>query len=286
MMKKDGVSPKPESAHPSPQANPRPVLEDLAPVRRTKVYAEVASQIHRLIADGRLKPGDRLPPERDLADMFGVSRTSVRDAIRVLEMRGLVEPRHGEGTVVRQIPIDAIVSPLADALAASKDLAADLFDMRKILEPPLARAAAVRATSEDIGALEEILARQAARIAASEVAIAEDDAFHYRIATAAKNQVVLRVVDVIMDLLRESRARSLQGPGRAQKSLEGHRRILAAIRGRDPEAAAEGMRAHIEEIEQILFPPHREAPSEGERQSAEESPNGETSGRAPAPVSG
>jgi len=231
---------------------PRDGLE-LEPIRRTKVYAEVASQIHRLIAEGHLEPGDRLPPERELAETFGVSRTSVRDAIRVLEMRGLVEPRHGEGTLVRRVPVDAIVSPLADALAASKGLTADLFDMRKMLEPPLARAAALRATTDDVQALEEIVARHADRVRIREIAIAEDNAFHYRIAAAAKNQVVLRVMDVVMDLLKESRARSLQGPGRSEKSLEGHRRILDAIARRDPRAAAEAMRLHIEEIEQTLF---------------------------------
>ena len=235
------------------QDTARPIREDLEPIRRTKVYAEVASQIHRLIVAGRLKPGDRLPPERELAEMFGVSRTSVRDAIRVLEMRGLVEPRHGEGTVVTQIPIDAIVSPLADALVASKDLTTDLFDMRKMLEPPLARAAALRASDEDLTSLEAILERQADRIRAGEIAIAEDNAFHYRIATAAKNQVVLRVMDVVMELLQDSRARSLQGPGRAEKSLGGHHRILSAIRDGDPDAAAEVMLRHIEEIEQVLF---------------------------------
>src|SRR5437879_9494581 len=137
------------STIPSPSA----VKDELEPVRKTRIYEEVASQIQRLITDGRLRPGDHLPPERDLAEMFGVSRTSVRDAIRVLEMGGLVEPRHGEGTIVREGPIDAIVSPLAGALAASKDLTADLFDMRKMLEPPLARAAALRATAEDLDAL-------------------------------------------------------------------------------------------------------------------------------------
>ncbi len=215
----------------------------------------MASQIHRLIAQGRLEPGDRLPPERELAEMFGVSRTSVRDAIRVLEMRGLVEPRHGEGTVVKLIPIDALVTPLAEALAASKDLTADLFDMRRMLEPPLARVAALRATDEDITAMEHILSRQAERVRAGGIAIEEDNAFHYRIATAAKNQVVLRLMDVVMDLLRESRARSLQGPGRAEKSLDGHRRILSAIGDRAPDAAAEAMRLHIEEIEQVLSLP-------------------------------
>jgi GntR family transcriptional repressor for pyruvate dehydrogenase complex len=230
----------------------KPIREGLEPIRRTKVYAEVASQIHRLIAEGRLEPGDRLPPERDLAEMFGVSRTSVRDAIRVLEMRGLVEPRHGEGTVVKQIPIDAIISPLADALAASKGLTADLFDMRRMLEPPLARVAALRATDDDIRAMVAILGRQAERVRAGGIAIEEDNAFHYRIATAAKNQVVLRVIDVVMDLLRESRARSLQGAGRAEKSLDGHRRILSAICDRQPDEAAEAMRLHIEEIEHVL----------------------------------
>jgi GntR family transcriptional repressor for pyruvate dehydrogenase complex len=228
------------------------ISDTLEPVKRTKVYAEVASQIYRLIEDGRLKPGDRLPPERDLAEMFGVSRTSVRDAIRVLEMRGLVEPRHGDGTVVQQVPIDAIASPLAGALVASKDLTAELFDMRKMLEPPLARAAAMRATAEDLLALHDILARQSERVRAAETGIAEDTLFHYRVAAAAKNQVVLRVIDVIMDLLREGRAQSLQGRGRAERSLEGHRRILAAIEDRDAEAAAESMRAHIEEIESLL----------------------------------
>ncbi len=232
----------------------RPTHAGLEPVRKTKVYAEVAAQIQRLVADGRLKPGDRLPPERELAEVFGVSRTSVRDAIRVLETQGLVEARHGEGTVIREVPIDAIIRPLAAALAATKDLTADLFDMRKMLEPPLARAAAFRATAEDVAGLSGILERQAQRVARGEIAIEEDNLFHYHIALAAKNQVVQRTIDVVMDLLRESRVRSLQGPGRAEKSLEGHRRILAAIRRRDPEAAAQSMRVHIEEIEAVLSP--------------------------------
>jgi GntR family transcriptional regulator, transcriptional repressor for pyruvate dehydrogenase complex len=240
------------------------IQADLGPVRKTKVYAEVAAQIQRLFAEGRLKPGDKLPPERELAEIFGVSRSSVRDAIRVLEMQGLVEPRHGDGTIVREIPIDRLVRPLADALSAGKDLLADLFDMRKMLEPPLARAAAYRATDDDVRALEQIVERQTQRIRAGELALEDDNEFHYRIAAAAKNQVVLRTMDVLMDLLRDSRTRSLQGPGRAEKSLEGHRRILDAIRRRNPEAAAERMRGHIEEIEGTLFPKSR--PAEGPRQ--------------------
>ncbi|HKX18033.1 MAG TPA: FadR/GntR family transcriptional regulator [bacterium] len=233
------------------------IQADLGPIRKTKVYAEVAAQIQRLIAEGRLKPGDKLPPERELAEIFGVSRSSVRDAIRVLEVQGLVEPRHGDGTVVREIPIDRLVRPLADAFSAGKDQLADLFDMRKMLEPPLARAAAFRATDEDVRALEQVVERQTQRVRAGELALEDDHEFHCRITATAKNEVVLRTMDILMDLLRDSRRRSLQGPGRAEKSLEGHRRILDAIKRRDPEAAAQQMRAHIEEIEGTLFPERR-----------------------------
>ena len=222
------------------------------PVRRTRVYEAVAAQIQAQIAEGRLRPGDRLPPERELAEAFGVSRDSVRDAIRVLELAGLVVPRQGEGTVVRELTLDSVVSPLASALLQRKDLLADLLDARRIIEPALAYRAAQRAGDEDIQAMAEILRRQAAKVRAGEPGIDEDTAFHYRLATAARNQVILKVMDVLMDLLREGRARSLQAQGRPERSLEGHRRILAALRRRDPEAAKRAMEQHLEEIGQIL----------------------------------
>jgi len=227
--------------------------DEIEPVRRRRIYREVVAQIRRLIADGRIQTGECLPPERELAEMFAVSRTSVRDAIRILEMEGIVEPRQGEGTVVKRNPIEGVVRPVAGALSVPEDLTADLFDMRMILEPPLARAAALCARREDIEALEKILEAQAAKVQAGGTGIEEDTAFHYRLATVSKNRVIPRVMDVLMELLLESRRRSLQGVGRAEKSLDGHRRILAAVKQRDGEAAAASMRQHLEEIEAILF---------------------------------
>ncbi|MDR7486898.1 MAG: FadR/GntR family transcriptional regulator [Armatimonadota bacterium] len=227
--------------------------ESLEPVRRTKVHEEVASRIRRLIADGRLKPGDKLPPERQLAAALGVSRTSVRDAIRTLEVAGLLEPRQGEGTVVRELSADNLVAPLASALLARRDLLADLLAVRKMIEPAMAREAARHATPEEVQALEAILARQAAKVEAGGLAIEEDSAFHDLIARASRNQVVLRVIDVLMDLLREGRERSLQGRGRPQRSLRGHRQILEAIRRRDAEAAGQAMLTHLEQIEEMLL---------------------------------
>jgi len=222
------------------------------PVHRTRVYEAVAAQIQKQIADGVLRPGDRLPAERDLAEAFGVSRASVRDAIRVLELAGLVVPRQGEGTVVRELTLDSIASPLASVLLQRKDLLADLLDARRIIEPALAHRAAEKATDDDIRAMEEILGRQSAKVREGRLAVDEDTAFHYRLATAARNQVILKVMDVLMDLLREGRARSLQVAGRPQRSLEGHRRILAAVRRRDSRAAQRAMEQHLEEIGEIL----------------------------------
>ncbi len=222
-------------------------------VRKTRLFEGVAQQIQRLIADGALKPGDLLPPERELAERFAVSRSSVRDAIRTLELVGLVVPRQGEGTVVADVSPEAVVMPIASVLGRKRELIAELLDIRKMIEPALAARAAVHASPEEIARLEEILRRQQEKTARGEPAVEEDTEFHYVIALAAKNGVVRRVIDVLMRLLRETRARSLQTHGRPQRSLAGHRRILEAIKRRDAAAAERAVRRHVEEIEAIVL---------------------------------
>ena len=229
------------------------VKTEFEAVRKTKLYEEVAKQIERLIVEGGLKPGDKLPPERELAEMFQVSRSSLRDAIRTLELTGLLEPRHGEGTVVCDLSADLLVNPLANMLTRKRELVAELLDVRRMLEPPLAARAAAHASPEEIAYLEDILRRQKEKVRRGELAIEEDSEFHYSIAMAAKNSVVQKVLDVLMDLLRTSRERSLQVEGRRQRSLAGHRRILKAIRQRDSMAAERAMRRHLKEIEEIVL---------------------------------
>ncbi len=222
-------------------------------VRRTRVFEGVARQIQRLIADGTLKPGDRLPSERELVERLGVSRGSVRDAIRTLELVGLVVPRQGEGTVVADVSPEAVVTPIASVLMRKRELIEELLDIRKMIEPPLAARAALRATPEDIARLEDVLRRQREKMQRGEPAVEEDAEFHYELALAAKNSVVRRVIDVLMRLLRETRARSLQTRGRPERSLAGHRRVLEAIKRKDPAAAERAVRRHVEEIEAILL---------------------------------
>jgi len=228
------------------------IKSDFEVIRRNKVYEEVAKQIERLILK-KLKPGDKLPSERELAEMLQVSRSSIRDAIRGLELMGLVEPRQGAGTIVRELSAESVVNPFANSLKHQRDQISELLDFRKMLEPPLAARAATHATDDDIAEMEEILQRQETKMALGEAAVAEDTEFHYSIALASGNTVVLKVLDVVMDLLRETRERSLQVEGRAQRSLAGHRRILAAIKRRDAESAKAAMRRHVEDVEEIVL---------------------------------
>jgi GntR family transcriptional repressor for pyruvate dehydrogenase complex len=227
-------------------------------VHRGRVYEQVLKQLQEQIVTGRLKPGDKLPPERELAQRFKVSRSSVRDAIQALQVMRLVRSRQGGGTAVCEISADTLASPLSQALAGQQGLIAELIEARKIIEPPLAARAAVNATEEEIERLEEILCRQEEKTRRSEPILEEDSDFHYTIALAARNSVVRRMVDLLMDLLRASRSRNMQIPGRLARSLAGHRRVLAAIRSRDPRAARAAMLRHIREIERILMQVARE----------------------------
>ncbi|HXM53933.1 MAG TPA: FadR/GntR family transcriptional regulator [Candidatus Dormibacteraeota bacterium] len=222
-------------------------------VRKTKVYHEIVDQIRELIAAGRIKPGDRLPPERELAELFKASRNSVRDAIRVLEQMGLIESRQGDGTYVRTVSAEDLAEPLALMLLQSRTQMRELWEVRRVLEPALAEFAASRITDEELDELDVILQAQGRKVEAGATALEEDIAFHYGIAEAARNTVMLRTLDTLVDLLRQSRERSLQQHDRPAYSLAGHKRILAALRRRDPERARAEMLRHLTEVEERVF---------------------------------
>lgn len=228
------------------------VKAEFGAIRRNKVYEDVAKQIARYITDN-LQPGDKLPPERQLADILQVSRSSVRDAIRTLELMGMVEPRQGAGTVVREAPAHPAVTSISSVLMLKRKSIAELLDVRKMLEPPLAARAATNASDEELAEMEDILKRQQQKVMRGETAIEEDTEFHYAIALSANNDVILKVLDVLMDLLRDTRERSLQVEGRIQKSFAGHEQILAALKRRDPKGAQAAMLRHIDDIEHIVL---------------------------------
>ena len=226
---------------------------DVEPVKSTRIYAEIVRQVRALIAEGRLKSGDRLPPERDLAQQFKVSRTSVREALRTLESLGLIEIRPGEGTFVRRVSVESLIEPLAQVILSQREAVGELFEARRLIEPGIAGLAARRATEEEIQEMERILEEQASEVAAGRTGLAQDAAFHASIAASVRNRAILRIVNTLMDLLVQSREESLQTPGRPTRSHQDHQRILEAIRRRDEAGARRAMRDHLIAVEALVM---------------------------------
>jgi GntR family transcriptional repressor for pyruvate dehydrogenase complex len=222
-----------------------PLIE---PIKKTRVAEEIADRIRILIMDGTFPAGQRLPSERFLTERFGVSRGSVRDALRMLEMIGLLETRHGQGTFPQELTVDRLVAPLASVVSYRHDLQDELLDVRHMFEPAIARAAAARMTDEDLADLERILDAQRKKLKTGRSAIVEDTAFHAALARSTRNRVVVRIMSTLNDLLVESRRLTLKQKGRPEQSLKGHEDVVAALRARDPDGAARAMDHHIDQI--------------------------------------
>lgn len=224
----------------------------LEPIKRVKLYEEVAARIRGLIASGELGPGQALPSERKLAEQFRVGRAVIREAIRQLEVSGLVESRHGGGNYVREVTVEHLVAPIASVLNGMAPLREELMDARLFFEPQIAREAAARATPEDLRRLQEAISRQEERVAGGSSGAEEDAEFHELLASATHNTVVERVMEVIDGLLEDSQARLFRSVERSEISLEGNRRILEAVARHDQEAAQAAMVKHLEDIARNL----------------------------------
>ncbi|MBI3492036.1 MAG: FadR family transcriptional regulator [Acidobacteria bacterium] len=224
----------------------------IVPLKKTRVAEAIADRIRVLILDRTFPAGRPLPGERDLAERFGVSRGSVRDAFRTLETIGLIETRHGQGTFPKELDVHRLVAPLASVLSYRQDLQDELMDVRRMFEPAVARVAAARVTDGILAELEQLLDAQRHKLKTGRSAIDEDTAFHGVLARATRNRVIVRIMETLNDLLVESRKLTLKQKGRPARSLKGHEAVVAALRKRDGEAAARAMRRHIEQIADLL----------------------------------
>jgi GntR family transcriptional repressor for pyruvate dehydrogenase complex len=218
--------------------------------RGRPLHEEIASRLGRLIADRDLREGDRMPSERELAVELGVSRPSVREAVRTLEARGRVAVRPGIGVFVRQ---PAAGERLAGVISAERVKLHDLFQMRLVLEVPAAGWAANAATEAEIRELAAVLGEleQASERRPPDYERLKqlDSAFHMGIATAAGNPFLAQTMEVLQRMLAASMETTLKIPGRLQRSRVAHQRILAALEARDPRGAERAMRGHIEQVE-------------------------------------
>ena len=224
----------------------------IQPIKKTRLAEEIADRIRRLLLDGTLPLDRPLPSERSLAARFGVSRGSIRDALRMLETIGLLDTRHGQGTFPQELDVARLVAPLASILTYRHDLQAELLDVRRMFEPAVARAAAARVTDDDLAGLQRILDTQRRKRKAGQSTILEDTAFHAALARATSNRVVVSIMETLNNLLVESRKLTLKHKGRPERSIKGHEAVLAALRRRDGDAAARAMHEHIDQIANLM----------------------------------
>jgi GntR family transcriptional regulator, transcriptional repressor for pyruvate dehydrogenase complex len=242
-------------------------LRMLKAIKKIRIHEEVVTQIHELIREGRLKAGDQLPSERELSETFKVSRTSVREALRALETKGLIISRTGMGNFIADLPIESLVAPLAKLLIEEKNALAEIFELRKLIEPHIASLAAERATPKEIERMKRLLDKQRDQVQGGATGVDADTEFHFAIGQATKNHAIEKLVSGLLDVLSHSREESLQTSGRRQASIDSHLAIVAAIEKHDQEKAREAMRYHIEQVERNVLLSNKEKPAVSDTRS-------------------
>ncbi len=233
-------------------------------VRTSRLYEQIVQQIEESVLNGSLKPGDQLPAERDLAQRLGVSRTAVREAVKTLREKGLVEAYSGRGTFVTDGTSQAARQSF-DLMVkiGQQEGSPHLAELRLILEPGIAAMAAERVKDEDLTAMRDAVAVMERSQKDPEAYIEADLDFHLALAEAVANPLILSLIDSIVGLLREQRIKIFNVEGGPQRGQFHHKRILEAMERRDPEMARSAMRAHLEQV----------------RQDSRVSPSGKASGK-------
>ena len=218
-------------------------------VRTSRLYEQIVQQVEESILSGQLKPGDQLPAERELAVRFGVSRTAVREAVKCLREKGLVEAYTGRGTFVTNGTSQAMRQSLDLMVRVNQaEGSSHLAELRLLLEPGIAALATGRIEAQLLATMHEAVEAMDRGLSDPEAYIEADLDFHLALAEAADNPMVLSLLDSIVGLLREQRSKIFDVDGGPERGQYHHKRILAAIERGDAEAAREAMRAHLMQV--------------------------------------
>lgn len=217
-----------------------------------KVHEKIIQQIGGLIESGNLKGGDRLPPERKLAETFKVSRNTVREAIKILSEKGVLHSRTGAGTYVTESGRSVLETAVADILEQKRSRLKEIIELREIIETQIAFLAAERISDKGISALEEVVAKQEKRFASGKSHVELDVLFHRLVAREAGNSVLLSVYEKLHDILFETRKGELQSPERGRQAIIHHKEIVRSLKSRDGEGAARMMKEHILHVKQSI----------------------------------
>lgn len=219
---------------------------------RNPLGERIVERLLKLIQEKQLKPGDRLPPERELAALMQVSRPSLREALRTLSFMNVVEVRPGSGTYITSLETELLVEHLEFAVFLDDSTFMQLFETRKILEVGIIALSASKITDEEIAKLEACLQEAQQVMDDAEAFMREDIKLHKIIVQACHNPILLRFMESINRLGEASRKRTTQIPGVVEQVMEDHRAIVQALKKRDPEAARAAMLAHLNNVDTRL----------------------------------
>ncbi|WP_043442758.1 FadR/GntR family transcriptional regulator [Arthrobacter sp. L77] len=231
------------------------MTEDASPpplgrLARPRLYEQLVEQLLGYIESAKLRPGDLLPAERDLAERLGVSRATLAQALVALEVLGVIDVQHGTGAVLRH---RASVATVIKGLREHRSRLPDIVEARSTLEVRLAALAAERRTDEDLAAIDRALDEMRAEIDDGGRGARGDELFHQAVTAAAHSPVLAQLMAFIGEMVLETRLESLAQPGRPEQSLASHRSILEAVRAQDPVAAAAAMQRHIELVSDVAL---------------------------------
>lgn len=225
----------------------RPIIAQLSAIQVDKPADLIMRQIRNLISSGSLKAGDRLPPERVLAERFGVGRGHVREALRRMECYGVLQTFPQSGTVVASLGVGALERLISNLLDLDRDDIKALIETRAILEVHTAKLAAERASDASIEDLRAALDAFRAEVDAGRTGVEEDLLFHLAVANATGNPVLSSLIGLITpDVMRANKGARVCEAGRARTALVEHEQLFTAIAARNPKAAMLAMSAHME----------------------------------------
>ncbi|MDX1520622.1 MAG: FadR/GntR family transcriptional regulator [Anaerolineae bacterium] len=221
-------------------------------IQPSRLYEQIVAQIQNRVIEGKLRPGDKLPSERELAEQFNVSRTAVREAVKALRQKGLVEIQAGKGTYITDV-ISSTSEVVRDSLNVIVGVGLgngmlDLVQVREMLEPEIAGIAAEKFSDEHLQLMEQAVATMDAAMEDAEKYVEADLQFHLTLARATQNPLIPILLDPIMALLREQRMRIFLVEGGPQRGQIHHKRILEAVKQRNPTTAHQAMIDHLEQV--------------------------------------
>ena len=230
---------------------------DFKPIKTKKIYEEIVEQIKEMISKGELNPGDKLMPERDLAERLQVGRSAVREAYRALEAIGIIQIRPGEGTFVREMGTKSMTEIMSLVLMTEKNALCELLELRRIIEVEAAGLAARRRSEDDLKSMKKFLEQMKVDIESGNLGELADMKFHYAVTAAAQNSLLMRFMNTISEtmktLLRTAREQLYITPGTPERLYQEHVLVYQAIVAGSVEEARKAMLDHLQRVEDNIY---------------------------------